>query len=85
LDHLVTEGRIQPVPLSTFHFILTHGAGGPFTLKPLARHFSRIENRGDVTPQEHAELSADFIVRGLRVDAVETKASAPKGRRRQRN
>jgi TetR/AcrR family transcriptional regulator len=85
LDHLVAEGRIRPVPLSTFHFILTHGAGGPFTLEPLARLFSQIDNRGAVTPQEHAELSADFIVRGLQLDAVETKTSPPKGRRRQRS
>jgi AcrR family transcriptional regulator len=85
LDHLVSEGRIRPVPLGTFHFILTHGAGGPFTLEPLARLFSQIDPRGSVTPQEHAELSADFIVRGLRADIVETTASAPKGRRRQRS
>nr|WP_051574934.1 TetR/AcrR family transcriptional regulator [Mycobacterium sp. URHB0044] len=85
LDHLVAEGRIHPVPLSTFHFILTHGAGGPFTLEPLARHFSQLDPRGDVTPQEQAELSADFIVRGLRADAVEPKAAAPRGRRQQRS
>ena len=83
LDHLVAEGRIRPVPLSTFHFILTHGAGGPFTLEPLARLFSQIDNGEAVTPQEHAELSADFMVRGLRVDTAETKA--PKGHRRQRD
>jgi hypothetical protein len=38
-----------------------------------------------VTPQEHAELSADFIVRGLRADLVDPEAASAKGRRRQRN
>jgi TetR/AcrR family transcriptional regulator len=85
LDHLVAEGRIHPVPLSTFHFILTHGAGGLFTLEPLARHLSQIDDRGAVTPQEHAELSADFIVRGLRVDSAEPAVASSKSRRRQRN
>jgi TetR/AcrR family transcriptional regulator len=85
LDHLVAEGRIQPLPMSTFHFILTHGAGGPFTLEPLARHFSRIDDREAVTPQEHAELSADFIIRGLRADPAEPVVPSSKGRRRQRN
>lgn len=85
LDHLVAEGRIRPVPLGTFHFILTHGAGGPFTLEPLARLFSQIDPRGAVTPQEHAELSADFIVRGLRTDPVAPEALSSKRRRQQRN
>jgi AcrR family transcriptional regulator len=85
LDHLVAEGRIRPVPLSTVHFILTHGAGGPFTLEPLARLFSQMDQRGPASPKEHAELSADFIVRGLQVDPGKPEASSPKGRRRQRN
>jgi TetR/AcrR family transcriptional regulator len=85
LDHLIAEGRIHPVPLSTFHFILTHGAAGQFTLEPLARHFSQIDHRGDVTPQEQAELSADFIIRGLRADAVEPEATQPKTTRKRRN
>ena len=85
LDHLVAEGRIRPVPLSTFHFILTHGAAGTFTLAPLARLFSQLDNRDAATPQEHAELSADFIVRGLRADLVDPEPASAKGRRRQRN
>jgi AcrR family transcriptional regulator len=68
LDHLAAEGRIRQIPPSTFHFLLTHGAGAPFTLAPLARHFSRIDPLGPRAVRAHAELCADFIVRGLQAD-----------------
>jgi AcrR family transcriptional regulator len=84
LDHLVDEGRIRAMPMSTFHFLLTHGAGGPFTLAPLARHFSGIDRPRPPTPKEHAELSADFFVRGLQVDPAEGDGASPKRRSRQR-
>lgn len=84
LDHLVDEGRIRAVPMSTFHFLLTHGAGGPFTLVPLLRHFSDLDDVTPPTPEEHAELSADFFVRGLQVDPAERELSTPKRRPRQR-
>jgi AcrR family transcriptional regulator len=85
LDHLAAEGRIRPMAMSTFHFLLTHGAGAPFTLAPLARHFSRIDQPGPSTTQEYAELSADFFVRGLQLDPAEQEPPSPKRRARQRN
>jgi AcrR family transcriptional regulator len=85
LDHLAAEGRIRAVPLSTFHFLLTHGAGGPFTLVPLARHFSQVDPRDPAAAREHAELCADFFVNGLRLDAAAPKASSRKRTARQRD
>jgi AcrR family transcriptional regulator len=76
LDHLAAEGRISPVPLSIFHFVLAHGAGGLFTLKPLAEHWAAIDQTDPTTPQEHVELLADFIVRGLQTSEKRTVAGA---------
>ena len=85
LDHLAAEGRIRAVPLSTFHFLLAHGAGGPFTLAPLARHFCSVNPQDPAVAREHAELCADFLVNGLRLDHAEPKASSRKRTARQRD
>ena len=59
------KGRIRRIPLSTFHFLVAHGAGAPFTLAPLPRHFLGVDQLDPATVQDHADLSADMIVRGL--------------------
>lgn len=74
LDFLIDAGRIRPIPLSTFHFLLTHGAGAPFTLDPLAQKFSKIDPRASTDAAAHAELCADFIVRGLKIDPAPPSA-----------
>ena len=65
LDHLVAQGRARPIPLRTFHFLLTHGGAAPFSLVPLARHFDRDDPLDPAAVQEHAELVADALVRLL--------------------
>jgi AcrR family transcriptional regulator len=81
LDHLVAEERIRPIPLSLFHFILTHGAAAPFTLQPLTRMFAKIDPGAPLDVAAQAELSADFIVRGLQPDPT-PRAVAKKPRTR---
>lgn len=71
LDHLAAERRIRQIPLSTFHFLMAHGAGGPMTLTPLARHFSGKDPRNPKIVRQHADLCADIIVRGLQ-DGAQT-------------
>jgi TetR/AcrR family transcriptional regulator len=81
LDHLAAEGRIRPIPVSLFHFILTHGAAAPFTLQPLTRMFAELEPGPPLGVTAQAELSADFIVRGLQSDPT-PPAAAKKPRTR---
>jgi AcrR family transcriptional regulator len=83
LDHLAAEGRIRAMPTSTLHFLLTHGAGAPFTMAALARHFSRVDPLNPKAVQAHAQLCADFIVGGLKADQAEPKASSRKRTARQ--
>lgn len=85
LDHLAAEGRIRKVPPRTFHFLLTHGAGAPFTLAPLARHFSRVDPLDPKAVRAHTELCADFIVNGLRAEPAEPQTPSRKRPARQRN
>jgi AcrR family transcriptional regulator len=85
LDHLAAQGRIRAVPSSTFHFLLTHGAGAPFTVAPLARRFSGVDPLDPEVVRAHAELCADFIVSGLQIDHAERKASSRKRAARQRD
>jgi AcrR family transcriptional regulator len=68
LDHLVSEGRIRPVSLGTFHFILAHGAGAPFTLAPLARHFGVDVPTGVDERNAYAAVVADLIVKAFELD-----------------
>jgi hypothetical protein len=68
LEHLIAEGRVRKMPLRTLHFLIAHGAVAPFTLVPLAEHF---DPRSPLKPravQAHAELIADVVIAGLRVD-----------------
>jgi AcrR family transcriptional regulator len=75
LDHLVAEGRARPIPLRTFHFLLTHGGAAPFSLVPLARHFDRDDPLDAAAVREHADLVADALVRVLEpADARATPA-----------
>lgn len=69
LEYLIAEGRIRRIPLRTFHFLIAHGAVAPFTLVPLAEHFDARSPLKPRAVREHAELIADVIIAGLRIDA----------------
>jgi AcrR family transcriptional regulator len=46
LNHLAAQSRTRPISPRTFHFLVSHGAAGPFTLAPLARHFDPADPLG---------------------------------------
>jgi hypothetical protein len=68
LDHLVSEGRIRPIPLHSLHFLIAHGGAAPFTLVPLAEHFDADSSLDARSVQRHAALIADVVVAGLHID-----------------
>lgn len=68
LAHLSKSGQVREIPLRTFHFLLAHGAAAPFTLAPLARLFDPSDPLTPHLVTEHADLSADLIIRALRPD-----------------
>ncbi|WP_235748730.1 TetR/AcrR family transcriptional regulator [Nocardia coffeae] len=66
-DHLVSVGRIRPIPLRTLHFLIAHGGAAPFSLAPLARRFDPVDPLLQSQVRRHAQLVADLIIEGLRV------------------
>jgi TetR/AcrR family transcriptional regulator len=68
LDHLQTERRIRPISLRALFFLIAHGAAGPFTLAPLARHFEDTDPLDPAQVAEQAALTADVITGGLRLE-----------------
>jgi TetR/AcrR family transcriptional regulator len=80
LVHLEKAGRIRPVPLRSFHFLVSHGGAAPYTLVALAERF---DPASPMDPDEvalHADLVADLIVAGLRLEPTE-HAADPVGER----
>jgi AcrR family transcriptional regulator len=67
LDHLVSTGRVRPIPLRTLHFLIAHGGAAPFSLAPLARRFDPADPLLRAQVRRQAELVADIIVEGVRV------------------
>jgi TetR/AcrR family transcriptional regulator len=81
LDHLAAQGRIRPIPMGTFHFLLAHGAAAPFTLVPIARKFDPADPLDPEAVHAHADLAADLLIRALENDRPDP-ADRPRGRRR---
>jgi AcrR family transcriptional regulator len=80
LAHLEKARRIRPVPLRSFHFLVSHGGAAPYTLIGLAERF---DPASPMEPEEvamHADLVADLIVAGLRLEPGEPPTS-PAGER----
>lgn len=66
LAHLAEQGAIRPIPLRTFHVLVTSGGAAPFSLVALAERF---DPHSPLEPEEverHAALVADVIIGGLR-------------------
>jgi AcrR family transcriptional regulator len=79
LEYLAAEGRIRPIPLRTFHFLLAHGAAAPFSLVPLARHFDPADPLNPQAVQAHADLAADLLIRALQTDHPDPDRSSTPG------
>jgi TetR/AcrR family transcriptional regulator len=67
LEHLAAQGRTRPISLRAFHFLLTHGGAGPFSLVPLALHFDSADPREPAAVAEHADLIADVLTNALEI------------------
>jgi AcrR family transcriptional regulator len=73
LAHLADEGVIRPIPLRSFHFLLTHGATAPQALVPLAMKFDATSPTEPAAVEEHARLVATLLVEGLRLSPDNVK------------
>jgi AcrR family transcriptional regulator len=69
LEHLAETGRIRPIPLRTFHFLVVHGGAASHTLVGLAEHFDPASPLAADEVSENAELVADLLIDGLRLPA----------------
>lgn len=65
LRHLAAEGRIRPLSPRTFHFLLAHGAGAPFTLTALARRLDPSDPLDPAQVAAEVEQVTDILVSGL--------------------
>lgn len=65
LDRLAAAGRIRRVSYAAFHYLITHGGGGPFASAAEARLIGAGPPRGAAAIREHAEQVADVIIRGI--------------------
>jgi hypothetical protein len=66
LDRLVADGRVRPIPISVFYFLMANGAAGPLTLPALADSFPdapRHKRAGDV--RRYAESVVDVVLDGI--------------------
>jgi AcrR family transcriptional regulator len=80
LDHLAKEGRVRPISLRDFHFLVAHGGAAPFSLVPLARHFDAADPLDPAAVREHADFIADVIVCALEHErAPVTRSHRPRG------
>lgn len=72
LDALVKEGKkngvIRDVPTSMIFFLMAHGAGAYFGLKPLARHIGVPAKQSKKTVTADIEALADMLLWSIRAD-----------------
>jgi AcrR family transcriptional regulator len=65
LGRLAAAGRIRRISYAAFHYLITHGGGGPFASAAEARLIGAGPPRGAAAIREHAEQVADVIIRGI--------------------
>jgi AcrR family transcriptional regulator len=68
LDHLTKAGRIRPIPLRSFYFLVVHGAASSYTLAALAEQFDPAPPRDPAEVELNVETMTSVIVNGLRRD-----------------
>ncbi|MDB5068546.1 MAG: putative TetR family transcriptional regulator [Chloroflexi bacterium] len=72
LEHLAAQGRIRPISLRTFLFLMAHGGAAPFTLIPFARRFDPADPLDADHIDQHAATIADILTNGLRLNPTNT-------------
>lgn len=68
LRRLADDGVIRPISARAFVLLVAHGATAPFALAPFAELLGKGSPTSPKAVAEHAQLMADVIVGGLRVD-----------------
>jgi AcrR family transcriptional regulator len=69
LDRLAAEGRVRPVPMSVFYFLMANGATGPVTLPALAGCFTDAPpSKRKRDQQRYAEEVVDLLLAGIVVE-----------------
>jgi hypothetical protein len=64
-ERLAAAGRIRRISYAAFHYLITHGGGGPFASGAEARLIGAGPPRGAAAIRAHAEQVADVIIRGI--------------------
>lgn len=66
LDRLAEDGKVRPIPLSVFYFLVANGAAGPLTLPALAARFDDApEARKPADLRRYAESVVDLLLAGM--------------------
>ena len=60
---LEQAGRVRPMTNRARFFLVAHGAGAPFTLTALSRHFDTTD--GPLDDRSHVEAMTDMIMAGV--------------------
>jgi TetR/AcrR family transcriptional regulator len=66
LSHLAETGRIRPISLRTFYFLVIHGGAASHTLIGLAQRFDPTSPLAPGEVGANAALVADLVIAGLR-------------------
>lgn len=66
LTQLADQGRIKPVSVTLFYFLMTHGAGGVFALPALTRRLAKgARGKNTASIQEQAKNAVNLLFDGL--------------------
>ncbi len=66
LTQLAEQGRIQPVSVTLFYFLMTHGAGGVFALPALTKRLGKgAKGKNTMSIQEQAKSAVNVFFDGL--------------------
>lgn len=69
LDRLAAQGRVRPIPLTVFYFLMANGATGPLILPALAARFPDTpSSRRKADLRRYAELVVDCVFNGIVLD-----------------
>ncbi len=68
LRQLESEGRVRHLDAGTWHFLMVHGAGGPLSLRALAKRFGGVPAT-DADVRRYAAEVVDVLLSGISTGA----------------
>lgn len=69
LEHLAADGRIRPLSVRAFLFLVAHGAAAPFTLQALARELDPSDPLDPAERAAYIDSVVAVLIAGIRLDA----------------